>query len=184
MKKDKNNARFYVMALEDFIKGSIYEGNIDYEGRYYFYKNAYDKPSIYERNTSTDFGTGYTNTGEMIKIWNKNGIGEGSLEGAIQDDYDMWKHIQQKYQDGWYVLSRGEWSAFADYMSTRENDKITFGNYGRGKNYKTVYNLSDSYWTSSQEQPTHTSWCIAFDFGRLGICGLGGGNFVRIGTTF
>ena len=149
LKKNKDNPRFYVMALEDFTTGSFEAGNgacwgSDCDvGTYYWYKNAYGKMSTYADDTKTDFGKGYANTGKIIEIWNKNG--EGSYQGATQDDHDIWKYIKDKYnsKEKWYIPSRGEWAAFGDYFTNKTDleTKLTTSNYN------SLYGLSGWYWS-------------------------------------
>ena len=137
MRRGNKNFRFYVMDLKDF-KTPQYN-------RFYWYKNAYGngKMNTYETDTSVDFGTGYTNTRNIILKWNAAGTSEGYPD-APQHDGDIWKHIQEEYAKGWYVPSRGELGAFGDYLSNKEDNPITTSNYN------TIYKLSACYWTSSQ----------------------------------
>ena len=114
--------RFYVMSLDDFDTST-----------HYWYKNAYGNMSDYYTATSGDFGKGKENTDAMIKKWN---LADNGGYGT-QDAKDMWGLIQEKVKDGWFVPSRGEWSAFAEEL------KVTKENYGYRK-------LSDWYWSSSQ----------------------------------
>ena len=171
-KGDKINARFYVMALDDFVTPA-------YE-TFYWYKNAEGKMSTYENDTSVKFGKGYENTGNMIDIWKRNGSGEKSYEGALQDDQDIWKYIEEKYQDGWYVPSREEWAAFADYLQKRTENPVIFGVEG---NYNSLYGLSSTYWSSSQ---TNTESADYAGFNGALMIGIGV-NYslpVRLGITF
>ena len=180
LKKDNNNPRFYVMSLEDFT-------TTDYQ-TFYWYKNAFEK--ITEIDTSTDFGKGYENTGKIIEIWNKNGTGAGSYEGATQDNQDIFKHIQEKYnsKEKWYVPSRGEWAAFADYLKKKTTNPLTH-NYESGSyvansgNYKSLYGLSDYYWLSSQCD-LNGVWYADFDTGYMYIFTVNSNLSVRLGATF
>ena len=181
LKKDNNNPRFYVMALEDFATTD--------DTTFYWYKNAYGKMNA--SDTSTDFGKGYANTGKIIEIWEKNGIGDGSYQGATQDNQDIFKHIQEKYnsKEKWYIPSRGEWAAFADYLKKKTTNPLTH-NYESGSyvensgNYKSLYGLSDFYWLSSQRN-SYYAWIANFNLGYMrhlyvdyyGLC-------VRLGATF
>ena len=176
VKKDSvGNSRFYVMALKDF-KTALYE-------KYYWYKNVVDVTNqtgrMNSQVTQSDFGTGKNNTRNMIEKWNSSGTNKGYLNSP-QDNQDIWKHIQEKYNEGWYIPSSGEWSAFANYIQLRERDKVTFGSSG---NYKTVYGLSDSYWTSTQDN-TYCSRNIYFPIGVMSASGANGIYYVRLGTTF
>ena len=182
LKKDKSNPRFYVMALEDFT-------TTDYQ-TFYWYKNAYGKMTTYADDTKTDFGEGYKNTGKIIEIWNKNGTGAGSYEGATQDNRDIFKHIQEKYnsKEKWYIPSRGEWGAFADYLKKKTTNPLTHdyesGSYVENSgNYKSLYGLSVYYWSSS-ELDASLAWYADFDYGFLNGGYVHGNLYVRLGATF
>ena len=180
LKKDNNNPRFYVMDLEDF-KTSQYT-------QFYWYKNAYGKMNA--SDTSTDFGEGYKNTGKIIEIWNKNGTGAGSYEGATQDDQDIFKHIQEKYnsKEKWYIPSRGEWGAFADYLKKKPTNPLTH-NYESGSyvansgNYNSTYGLSDYYWSSSENDASN-AWYAYFSIGSMYGFDVDIDFSVRLGATF
>ena len=102
----------------------------------------------------------------MIKKWN---LADNGGYGA-QDANDMWGLIQEKVKDGWFVPSRGEWSAFAEEL------KITNKNY---VNYK----LSDWYWSSSQDD-TRSAYRARFDYGYIISSNVTFSNYVRLSTTF
>ena len=169
LKKNNKNSRFYVMALNDFT-------TIDYT-TFYWYYNAYGKVIGSATETSINFGEGYNNTGNIIEIWNKNGTGDGSYLGAIQNNRDIFNHIQTKYQEGWYIPSKQEWTAFGYYFATKDGDKLTVNNYN------SVYGLSGYYWTSSQHD-RDIAWYIRFDGGSLFGSNLNVSYPVRLGTTF
>ena len=183
------NSRFYVMALEDFTTEAYTDpndSNNNYPAytTYYWYKNAYGKMPSPVKDTSTDFGTGYTNTGNMIRIWNNNGVEEGWTTGATQDKRDIWKHIKDKYnsKEKWYIPSKGEWSAFADYFGITSN--YDTGSYvANGGNYNSTYGLSSYYWSSSQGNAFY-SWSIIFDNGGMDYGIVYGNDYVRLGATF
>ena len=185
LKKDNKNPRFYVMALEDFTEGSM---TGDDSGRYYWYKNAYNKMPNPPKDTSTDFGTGYKNTENMIRIWDNNGVKEGWRSGATQDNYDIWKHIKGEFAKGWYIPSRGEWGAFADYLKKKTTNPLTH-NYESGSyvansgNYKSLYGLSDWYWSSS-EISTDRAWYAGFYSGSMVYNDVDSNFRVRLGATF
>ena len=147
--------RFYVMSLDDFDTST-----------HYWYKNAYGNMSDYSTATSGDFGKGKENTDAMIKKWN---LADNGGYGA-QDANDMWGLIQEKVKDGWFVPSRGEWSAFAEEL------KITNKNY---VNYK----LSDWYWSSSQ-YTTSNAYRAYFDNGYIDNRNVHSVHYVRLSTTF
>ena len=190
LKKKKDNPRFYVMALEDFTTEAYTDpndSNNNYPAytTYSWYKNAYDNTNHRGRmpdpakDTSTDFGTGYANTGTMIRIWNNNGEEEGWIEGATQDKRDIWKHIKDKYnsKEKWYIPSMGEWAAFADYFTNNERveTKLTTSNYS-------TFGLSGSYWSSSQSG-TCFAWFAAF-YGNVYKDAVDRRYCVRLGVTF
>ena len=178
--------RFYVMALEDFTIGSFETGNGECSygrdcplGTYYWYKNAWAKMDA--ADTSKNFGTGYTNTGKIIEIWNKNGTGTGSYSGAMQDDHDMWKYIQSEYENGWYIPSRGEWAAFADYFEITSN--CSTEDCEDDGNYDDIYGLFNQYWSSSQGG-AYYAWIVFFYYGHMYDQKVKDNSYVRLGVTF
>ena len=181
LKKDKGNPRFYVMALENFTTEAYTDSedsSKDYPAytSYYWYYGAYThmSPSI----TSNDFGQGKENTRKMIAKWNAAGTSEGYTDSP-QNNQDIWKHIQTKYQQGWYIPSRGEWAAFADYFTNKTDleTKLTTSNY------KITYGLSKWYWSSSQDT-TLTAWYVDFFYGFLSYIYVNYDYCVRLGVTF
>ena len=170
------NKRFYVMALENFTTDLIREGV------YHWYIQA--SPQMDASDTSISFGTGYDNTGTIIDIWNE---GENGKYNAAQNDKDIFKHIQGEYAKGWYIPSKGEWAAFADYLSSKQenlltNDCPTESCDGNG-NYDDIYGLSSIYWSSSQIN-TYDIGIITFYAGNIGEYNAGNSCYVRLGITF
>ncbi len=147
--------RFYVMSLDDFDTST-----------HYWYKNADGNMSDYSTATSGDFGKGKENTDAMIKKWN---LADNGGYGA-QDAKDMWGLIQEKVKDGWFVPSRGEWSAFAEEL------KVTKENYGYRK-------LGDWYWSSSQLN-ANCAYLAYFDDGCISLSPVNYSICVRLSTTF
>ncbi len=150
--------RFYVMSLSDF-DGSTH----------YWYNSAYGKMNDYSKYTSTAFGKGKENTQKMITKWNSSGYG-------AQNDNDMWKLIQAKYSEGWFVPSRDEWSAFAVMLK------------GKGKGLDTSkdssnFGLQSWYWASSQ-YGANNAWLANFDNGYMNYNDVGFTNCVRLASTF
>jgi len=119
--------RFYVMALTDF----------DSDTNYWYYSAAKYGMSDYSTYTSGNFGTGKSNTAAMITKWKASGYG-------TQNSYDIWGLIQDEVKEGWFVPSRGEWSAFLCELLIATLD-LTVG----ADEYKN-FGLNDFYWTSSQ----------------------------------
>ena len=54
-----------------------------------------------------------------------------------QSPEDLWGRIQELLKNGWFLPSRGEWSAFAEELG------VTKENYSE-------YGLVGEYWSSSQ----------------------------------
>ena len=181
LKKDKGNPRFYVMALENFTTEAYTDSedsSKDYPAytSYYWYYGAYNhmSPLI----TSNDFGQGKENTRKMIAKWNAAGTSEGYTDSP-QNNRDIWKHIQTKYQQGWYIPSRGEWAAFADYFTNKTDleTKLTTSNY------KITYGLSGYYWSSSQYGPYY-AWVVRFSGGYMDFGNVDRDRYLRLGVTF
>ena len=159
---ESGNERFYVMALS----------NAD-TNEHYWYANAYDyEMDDYATYTSVNFGAGEENTKKMITKWNASGYGP-------QNSNDIWGDIwglsvvqsgTWNGSSGWYVPSRGEWSAFGDAFN------MTKSNY-------TSYGLSDYYWSSSQFD-VNRSWYAIFFSGYMNDHRVDDRNSVRLGTTF
>ena len=170
------NSRFHVMALENYKEGSFEAGSGYKEGTYYWYNNAYNNmnPII----TSKDFGEGKENTRKMIAKWNAAGTSEG-YANSPQDYHDIWKHIQEEYGKGWYIPSRGEWSAFGDYFTNnpRVETKLTTSNY------IDIYGLSYWYWASSQNNASD-AWGTSFINGYMFNSTVNANFYVRLGVTF
>ena len=138
------NERFYVMALENAASGT-----------YQFWSSG--GTSVV---TSTDFGTGESNTaamkaksGSSSYLWGISAVQSGTWNGS----------------GGWYVPSRGEWAAFADQLD------ITTSNYSSK-------GLSFYYWSSSQHS-TYRAWRANFLIGGFDY-GVDDDTYVRLGTTF
>ena len=151
------NERFYVMALEDFNPGTYY----------CWYDAAYENMSDYATATSEDFGTGKQNTLNMIEKWNNKAYGAQNDNGTYKD---MWGEIQTKVNEGWFVPSQGEWSAFGEELG------ITIENY-------TSKNLSNYYWSSSQIN-AYAACNARFNNGYMDGSRVYGNYCVRLGTTF
>ena len=139
------NERFYVMALENAASGT-----------YQFWGSG--GTSVV---TSTDFGTGESNTaamkaksGSSSYLWGISEVQSGTWNGS----------------SGWYVPSRGEWSAFADQLD------ITTSNYSSK-------GLSNYYGSSSQYS-ARNAWDANFYYGSSDYGDVTNSHYVRLGTTF
>ena len=149
------NDRFYIMALEDVGTTT-----------YYWYYNAYENMNDYSSTTSRNFGTGKTNTENMIAKWN------GSKYGS-QNSRDMWGVIQGEINKNdkatWFVPSTKEWVAFA-------------GSLGITSNYST-YGLSDLYWSSSLFY-SGSAYRAYFNYSGIGNSNVNLATYVRLCATF
>jgi len=124
----KGKDRFYVMALEDFNKGTYY---CWYDGacKEELVNSTPSYTVNIEKGTAPgEFGTGAKNTKTMIEKWNKKAYGKQNNNEIYKD---VWGEIQDEVNKGWFVPSRGELCAFVYNLGITEN------------------NLSDAYWSSS-----------------------------------
>ena len=157
--------RFYIMALTD-IDGKR-------NGTYYdWYNAAHDKMSDYAATTSGDFGKGKSNTTTMISKWNATAYG---AQNNCSDHKDMWGQIQEKVNNGWFVPSRAEWSAFGGELgiSKDSSNEKYYGNFG----------LSGYYWSSSQLNAGF-AWYAYFDYGYMYDDNVDNNYCVRLSATF
>ena len=150
--------RFYIMALTNITKnGAVYD----------WYNAALSKMSDYPETTSGDFGKGKSNTTTMISKWNAKAYGD---QDKCSYHKDMWGQIQEEVNNGWFVPSRAEWSAFGGELG------ITVSNYEN-------FGLSDYYWSSSQSSTT-SAWGAYFYLGWTDTNGVSAYTSVRMGATF
>jgi type II secretory pathway pseudopilin PulG len=173
--RGSGNDRFYIMSLNDFTTPAYTDSedlskNYPAYTTYYWYKNAYGKMSA--SDISVNFGTGKTNTETMISKWNANG-GTGGYTDATQENQDLWKHIQTKFSEGWFIPSRAEWAAFANELGITTS------------NYNSIYGLtSNQYWSSSQRD-TQWVWWAELLYGSMNYNGsVNVLKPVRLATTF
>ena len=167
-KGSSGKERFYVMALDDYTTD-------DYT-TFYWYKNAVARMPSSVKDTSEAFGKGKENTETIIDIWN---AGESGKYNAAQNERDIFKYIQEKCQQGWYIPSLGEWTAFVYYFTNKTDleTKLTISNYN------SAYELSDRYWSSSQSDPYKV---VEVYFGAWIMSGYTADMdvSVRLGATF
>ena len=174
--------RFYIMQLNNFTTSAYTDENDSSKSypaysSYYWYKNAIGKmnPLI----TSNDFGDGKENTRIMIEKWNAAGEEKPTVipyTDSAQDKQDIWKHIQTKYNEGWFIPSKSEWAAFANEIGG--NNPIT------ASNYNSRYGLSNGEWSSSQHSARY-AWIAYFKMGRMDCDNTNYNIYtVRLATTF
>ena len=157
--KDSNKKdRFYVMALDDVNPGT----------RYCWYDAAYGKLDKTVATNYNDFGEGRTKTEYVMNKWKNSLWGKQNDNGTY---LDMWGVIEEQFNDGWFVPSKSEWSAFGAALSIDKN------------NYYVNYKLRDWYWSSSQSNTN-----AAYDANFLNVCinyyDVNESNYVRLSTTF
>ena len=166
MEGTSGNERFYVMALEDINPGTSY---CWYDAAYGNLDSSYDAIG-----TDNDFAiagaepTGRINTERMIASWNAE-------EYGVQNDNstydDMWGVIQDEVDDGWFVPSKSEWSAFGSAFGITRS------------NYSSKYGLSNYYWPSSQ-YTTGSVYRANFIDGYILRTRVDDSSSVRLATTF
>ena len=166
MEGTTGNERFYVMALEDINSGTYY---CWYDAAYGNLDSSYSVST-----TANDFAiagaepTGRINTERMIASWNAE-------EYGVQNDNstydDMWGVIQDEVDDGWFVPSKSEWSAFGSAFGITRS------------NYSSKYGLSGSYWSSSQFG-TRLAYYADFTSGNIRNLNVYSHYYVRLATTF
>ena len=80
----------------------------------------------------------------------------------------MWGQIQTEAENGWFVPSRAEWSAFVGELGiiTREN-----------------YNLRMDYWSSSQYSDSEV-FVISFEANIISTATTDSVSRIRLSTTF
>ena len=153
-KTTNKEQRFYVMQLNDFTTSAKTDGteeeNYPAYINYKWYNNAYGymSPLI----TSSNFGEGKENTRKMIEKWNAAGTVNGYTDSS-KDNRDIWKHLQTKYNQGWFLPSKAELAAFAQELGINSSN---YSNYG----------LTGFYWSSSQDDENF-AWNINMNLGFM-----------------
>ena len=125
----------------------------------------------------------------MIAKWNNGGTNEGyyktetktenDIENTVttyatQEKQDIWKHIQAKSAEGWFIPSRAEWAAFAGELGVNNTANDS-------KNYNAL-GFSRYYWSSSQSKTNAVCNVDFVDF--ITDRTLGHLDCVRLATTF
>ena len=147
------SSRFYVMALAD-IDSQIH----------YWYLSAYRNwPDWNVLVTSTDFGTGRSNTANMMSKWNSSAYGS-------QNSNDLWGLIKTQVNNGWYVPSRDEWYAFSDAIGVTKDNFLEKG-------------MGYNYWTSSESTRVNIH-AMSYQYGGDFRFNIDVGCMVRLGTDF
>ena len=153
--------RFYIMALTDIdVKKNVTS--------YDWYNVADGKMIDYATATSEDFGKGKSNTTTMISKWNAKAYGD--QDQCSSGHKDMWGQIQEKVNNGWFVPSKAEWSAFGGELGIRIS---SYGNLG----------LSGYYWSSSQGSADN-AWYATFNNGCMYDNRVDDCDYVRLSATF
>ena len=153
--------RFYVMALEDVNPGTYY----------CWYGAASGKLDNTVATSDNDFGAGKANTADVMAKWKAETWGAQNDNGTYDD---MWGAIEEQVNNGWFVPSKSEWSAFGDMAVTELG--LTTGNYSS-------YGLSDWYWSSSQNN-AYRAYRARFNTGYIGFDSVNSNTYVRLSATF
>ncbi len=161
---DEGEDRFYIMSLEDFGgKGQSY----------YWYYSAFKNMSDYSTATSTKFGTGKTNTENMVAKWTagESEDGYGKQDGGSTYK-DIWGYFSRKeIPEGWFLPSRGELAAFMQELGINSS------------NYSNQFQLSSYYWSSSQFNFNY-AWLAYMLIGCMSSYTVNYGRCVRLSATF
>jgi len=158
--------RFYVMSLSDFDSSE-----------HYWYKNAFGKMSDYSTYTSTAFGKGKDNTKKMIeRMKNHSKYSADYGDATTGTNADIWNIIEDKVEQGWFVPSKDEWSAFAVMLQGKEKGLTT-------SNYSSDFGLHNYYWSSSQLN-TNLAWYADFYTGYMSNGSVNYARYVRLASTF
>lgn len=162
--------RFYVMALKDF---TYTDAENKTHTTFCWYDAAYGKLDNKVEGTANDFGQGVINTAYVIGKWD-----DESLPYGAHDDnstyLDLWGAIKPKVNEGWFLPSKSEWSAFGDMMYTKFG--MNEGNYAD-------YGLRDWYWSSS-ERDSSGAYYADFYYGSINHRRVNNGTYVRLSATF
>ena len=87
----------------------------------------------------------------------------------------MWGQIQEEVNNGWFVPSKAEWSAFGGELGiTRDSSSEKY--YGN-------FDLSSYYWSSTQ-YGTDLAWSELFGNGYVGFYYVSTSHYVRLSATF
>ena len=165
----EGNDRFYVMSLNNFtISDNTSSNNTEFCWYYSAYSDAkLTNTNAYVASSTNDFGKGKANTEEMVTAWNNTIYGSQNGSGTYSD---MWGVIQAKVNEGWFVPSKSEWSAFGDAF------KITSSNYRN-------FGLSYSIYSSTVGSNT-SAYCARFGFGYVIGNDVNNQISVRLSATF
>lgn len=166
MKGTSGNNRFYVMALDDF----------DSSNHYWYYSASGGTMSDYYSTTTQSFGSGKTNTTNMIAKWNYSAYGYQTIDGSYSD---IWGIVQKKQENngeskinkGWFVPSSSEFAAFSDAFNVTSS------------NFYDKYGLSYDYWTSSQAG-SDRAYTVYFGLSYISAYLVDSTHFLRLSITF
>lgn len=149
--------RFYIMSLNNNLSRT-----------YDWYNAARGNMNDYATATSQEFGKGKDNTATMISKWEAKAYGEQNA--CANHHKDIWGQIKTQANNGWFVPSRQELTAFAGQLG------ITKSNYSSK-------GLSGWYWSSSQCNSTH-AYLMDLDYGYVSNDYVGNSGYVRLAATF
>ena len=114
----------------------------------------WSKDTITRTVTETEFGTGKANTAAVIE----------------ESRAELWELIGTQVEQGWFVPSKEEWSAFAEELGIDDSNYSNFG-------------LNDWYWSSSQSDMSRV-WRANFDYGYFDEHSALRNLYARLSVTF
>ena len=121
-----------------------------------------------------DSSTHKWNANGSMSIVTQTGFGTGkSNTAAVMEQYtgDLWGLIGTQVEQGWFVPSKEEWSAFAEELGIN------------GSNYTSTFGLSGWYWSPSQNT-TNRAWRATFGHGYMSDYYVHNYYYVRLSATF
>ena len=170
---DTGEDRFMALALSDLATNGPY---------YVWYNAACQKMTEFSSTGGTDqkgsptsrgFLKGKTNTETMINKWNNKAYGKQDTNSSGRKD--VWGQIQSKAEEGWFVPSYEEWSAFAWAMSK--------GKLKKGIGSYDSLGLNAFNWSSSQASSGY-AWYTTFNSGYMHANEVTVETCIRLATTF
>ena len=165
--------RFMALALSDLaVNGTIYA----------WYNSAYFNMTDFNSTGGTDgkgsptsrgFLKGKENTETMITKWNNKSY--GSQDGNTYGYKDVWGQIQNQLENGWFIPSFEEWSAFGWAMSQ--------GKLKEGVTSYSKLGFNNNCWSSSQCDKFN-AWIPSLNNGYMDKLAANYGSLVRLATTY
>lgn len=154
--KGNGNNRFYIMQLSDYV--------VNNNSTFYWYYNADRNMIDYNETTSKNFGTGKDNTDKMILKWKDKAYGN-------QHNQDVWGNISTEVEEGWFIPSIDEWSAFGNELNITSENRIQYG-------------INQYCYHSSSQRTARFVWDAHFYQGNINQIYVNNLIGIRLATTF